>query len=792
MTLAWLAAAWLVGIVAAATLSAGAWPLAVAVALLALAVAAWRRRPATLVFAAVLPLLFIAGLARYQTTRPRLAPDAAARFNDGVDMRLRAVLREDPDVGDTSQRFALTVREVQLNGEWQPASGGVLVRTALLPRYRSGDVLELEGQLQSPPQVDGFDYADYLARRGIASTMQYPAARLVGREDGSILRATVLRLRRRLARAIDLALPEPQSSLAQGVLLGRRAALPADLAADLNTTNTSHLVVVSGSNVVLVSAFVTLFLAWAVGRRPALVLSIAAVVAYATLVGPSPPVVRAAIMGVLAVIATVNGRRSSAITALLLAAAVMLGLSPSTVRDVSFQLSFAATAGMLYLSLPLQRWLIELAARAFRAEALPGWTRALLAEPLAMTLAAIAATAPLLALNFGRLSIVAIPANLLVVPAFPFILASSLLAALGGLLPAGRLVLAAPAYYLLTYWIEVARWLAAFPAAAAQVDGYSRPWALATYAALAGGALAIVRFLRPPAESRIVPLHLDSRRLSALAALALPAVALAATAGWWFWPSSPDHLRVTVLDVGQGDAILIEAPGGRDVLVDGGPGGAVLRGLGEELPWTDRSIELLVLTHPAADHLTGLPGVLARYDVRRVLAGPAAQPSADERAWLAAIGAEGIAIETARQGMSFDLGGCVRLDVLGPDAAMAAARQLNDTGVVLRVSCGDVSFLLAADIEAPAERALIANGVGLRSTVLKVAHHGSKTSSTAEFLDAVRPRVAVVSAGKDNPFGHPAPEVVDRLDDYAVVYNTADAGAVRFETDGRRLWVSTD
>lgn len=791
MTLAWLAAAFLAGIVAAATLGAGAWPLALALELVALAVAAWRRRPATLVFVIALPLLFLAGVARYETSRPHPAADAAARFNDGVAMRIRAVLRDDPDVGDTSQRFAVNVRDVQINGEWRPASGGVLVVAFLLPRYRSGDVLELEGQLEGPPQLGGFDYADYLARRGIASTMAFPAARVVGHEDDSILRATVLNVRRRLARSIDLALPEPQSSLAQGVLLGRRAALPADLAADLNATNTSHLVVVSGSNVVLVSAFVTLFFAWAIGRRPALVLSIAAVAAYAVLVGPSPPVVRAAIMGILTVIATVNGRRSSAISALLLAAAVMLGLSPSTVRDVSFQLSFAATAGMLYLSMPLQRWLIELAARALRAETLPGWTRALVAEPLAMTFAAILATAPLLALNFGRLSLVAIPANLLVVPAFPFILASSLLAALGGLLPAGRLVVAAPAYYLLTYWIEVTRRLAALPGAAAQVDGFSGPWALATYAALAAAAFAFVRRLRPPAEPRVVPLHLDTRRLSTLAAVALPAVVLAATAGWWFWPSPPARLRVTVLDVGEGDAILIQAPGGRDVLVDGGPGGAVLRGLGDELSWDDRSIELVVLTHPQADHLTGLPDVLARYDVGRVLAGPGAQPSAAERAWLTAVRGEGLAIETARQGMTFDLGGCVRLDVLGPDAAMAADGQVNNTGVVLRLSCGDVSFLLAADIEAPAERALLADGVDLRSTVLKVAHHGSKTSSTAEFLAAVRPRIAVVSSGKDNPFGHPAPEVVGRLDDYADVYNTADAGAVRFETDGRQLWVST-
>lgn len=789
MTLAWLAAAWIAGTVAAATLGRGAWPLALAVALAALAVATWRRERAALVLAVVLPALFVAAVARYEFGRPHLAADAASRFNDGVAMRIRAVLRDDPDVGDTSQRFAVSVRQVQEDGKWQPASGGVLVRTDLLPSYRSGDVLELEGVLNAPAHLDGFDYADYLARKGIASTMDLPSTRLVGHEDDSIMRATVLNVRRRLSRGLDLALPEPQSSLAQGVLLGRRAALPANLASDLNTTNTSHLVVVSGSNVVLVSAFITMFFTWAVGRRRALVLSIAAVAAYALIIGASPPVLRAAIMGTLTVIAMVNGRRSSSITVVLFAAAVMVGLDPRTMRDVSFQLSFAATAGVLYLASPLQRWLLELAARAIRAETLPALTK-MLVEPLAVTLAAVVATAPLLALDFGRLSLVALPANTLVVPAFPLILGASLLAALGGLLPVGRLVLAAPAYYLLTYWIEVARWFAALPRAAAEIGGYSEPWALATYVAVAAGAFVFVRRLRPPAEQRLAPLSFDARRLATLAVVGAPAV-LVVTAGWWFWPSPPARLQVTVLDVGQGDSILIESPGGRDVLVDGGPGGAVLRGLGGELSWRDRSIELVVLTHPQADHLTGLLDVLARYDVRRVLAGPGVQQTAAYRAWLAATRAEGVPVETGRQGMSVDLGNGARLDVLGPDEAMVADAQLNNTALVLRLTWGDVSFLLTSDIGEKAERALLSDGVNLRSTVLKVAHHGSKTSTTRPFLDAVLPSVAVVSSGKDNPFGHPAPEVRARLARYATVYNTAESGAVHFETDGHRLWVSS-
>lgn len=792
LIVAHLAAAWIAGTAAAAVFGHAAWPLAIALGAFAATFALARREARLAVYVVALPVLFGLGAVRYEGSRPQSAVDGASRYNDGVAVRLRGTLRDDPDVGDTSQRFALSVRAVQERGDWTSATDGVLVRTGLLPRYRSGDVLELEGKLESPPAVEGFDYADYLARKGISSVMAYPSARVVGHEDDSLVRATVLRVRRRASRALALALPEPQSSLAQGVLLGQRSALPAGLAADLNTTNTSHLVVVSGENVVLVAAFATLFFSLIAGRRSALMLSIAAVLAYAALIGPSPPVVRAVIMGILMMTATILGRRSSAFTALLFAAAIMLAADPQTVRDVSFQLSFAATAGIVYLASPVKAWLVGLLVAALRLQEVPRWLAALFAEPLGVTIAAIVSTSPLLALNFGRLSLVAVPANMLVVPAFPLILAASLVAAAGGLLPHFRLVFAAPAYYLLTYWIDLARWFASVPHAAVTVEDYSELGAAITYAVLAVAGFLLLRFLRPPIESRLAERRpLPVRRVWGLAVLGLPLVVLVGSVGAALWPASPPRLSVTVLDVGQGDAILIRTPDGRDVLVDGGPGGAVLRGLGDKLPWTDRSIELLVLTHPQADHALGLLDVLERYDVREVLAGPAVEQSATYRAWRGAIENEGARVEIARQGMRFDLGDGAVMDVLGPDDREATNAQINNTGVVLKVSWRDVSFLLTADIDANGERALLDDGVDLKSTVLKVPHHGSSNSSTPGFLAAVEPNVSVVSSGQNNPFGHPAGAVVERLDAYGPLYNTATSGSVHFETDGYQLWIDT-
>lgn len=821
MALVWLAAAWIAGIVAGATVGGEARPLAIALALCTLAVAVVRRDARLVVYAVALPALFLFGLARYEAARPSLAGDAVAHYNDGAAERIRGVLRDDPRVHDTSQSFAVSVREVRERGEWVEASGGVLVRTALLPRHRSGDVVELEGRLETPPALDGFDYAEYLSRRGIGSVMDYPALRLVGHDDDNILRATVLQVRRRLSGALALALPEPHASLAQGVLLGERPALPRDVLDDLNTTNTAHLVVVSGGNMVLVSSYVTLLFAWAVGRRRALGLSMLTVVAYALLVGASPPVLRATIMGLLLIVAQLTGRPSSGVVSITLAAAAMAGLDPGVVRDVSFQLSFAASTGIIWLAAPLRGWAIALTARALRREEVPRWTAAFFAEPLAVTVAAVVATAPLLMLNFGRLSLVALPANLLVVPAFPLILGASLLAAIGGMVPHAHLALGAPAYYALSYWLAVADGLAALPGAAASVGGYSTAWTAATYAAIVAGSLALLRASRRPLEARLAESRpLTLRSLRAPVALAVPALVLATSVGWVLWPPEPARLRVTVLDVGQGDAILIEGPDGRDILVDGGPGRAVLRGLGEELSWRDRSIELMVLTHPQADHVTGLIDVLARYDVRAAIAGPGSRASVAARTWEEGLGDEGAAVRTVTRGETIDLGRGARMEVLSPDWSLAASANANNRGVVLRVVWGEVSFLLAADIEVGAEEALVDSGVDLRSTVLKVAHHGSKTSSGARFLAAVQPSVSVVSAGEGNPFGHPDDgasgfmarvrlrlrammtladgarardgSVMGRLRSWGRVYVTAADGAVRFETDGRRLWVDAE
>jgi competence protein ComEC len=255
-----------------------------------------------------------------------------------------------------------------------------------------------------------------------------------------------------------------------------------------------------------------------------------------------------------------------------------------------------------------------------------------------------------------------------------------------------------------------------------------------------------------------------------------------------------DELHVSFLDVGQGDAILIQR-GSQQVLIDGGPSPQTLtRELGEHMPFWDRTIELVVLTHPHEDHLSGLVEVMERYRVERVLYTDTEYDSPLYEQWHKLLDDNDIAVTPARAGQEAELGEGITISVLHPPPTLMAGTgaDANNNSVVLHLEAGRVSFLLTGDIEQEAEFWLIYNGAELASTVLKVGHSGSHTSTTPEFLEAVGPQVAVISVGKDNSYGHPYGGVVARLEatlGEENLFRTDEQGTIEFITDGERLWV---
>ncbi len=277
----------------------------------------------------------------------------------------------------------------------------------------------------------------------------------------------------------------------------------------------------------------------------------------------------------------------------------------------------------------------------------------------------------------------------------------------------------------------------------------------------------------------------------ALALLAL--VLLAANAGvltFLLLPAKEGVLRVSFLDVGQGDAILIEGPTGIEMLVDGGKDRSVLRALPGVMGPLDRSIDVMVATHPDADHIGGLPDVLARYQVASFLvSGRGSDSSYTERLLDAAEHERGMQIIEARQGMRIHLGEGVYADILHPEDNVDRLPDTNDASVSMRLVYGDTEFMLTGDAPSWVEDRLVEEyGDALKSDVLKAGHHGSKTSTNALWLETVDPDVVVISAGKDNTYGHPNPDVLERIrSSGASVVSTIDAGTITFVSDGKTV-----
>lgn len=253
--------------------------------------------------------------------------------------------------------------------------------------------------------------------------------------------------------------------------------------------------------------------------------------------------------------------------------------------------------------------------------------------------------------------------------------------------------------------------------------------------------------------------------------------------------AAQSYLTVTFLSVGQGDAILIETPDGVQALIDGGPDATVLRELTATLPWFDRTLDLILSTHPDKDHIGGLVDVLQRYKVATIISTENTGETLTAANFHKALNQEGAGVVMARAGQIYQLGASTTLTIFSP-ANDPSMLESNTASIVAQLHYGDIDFMLTGDAPESIERYLVgAYGNQLKSEVLKLGHHGSKNSSSDEFLTVVAPNYAVVSAGKDNTYGHPSPETVARVRDHNIpIVSTIDEGRITFESDGKTVW----
>ena len=677
------------------------------------------------------------------------------------------------------------------------ASGFLVAGT--LPRYppvEPGDHVIVTGRVRERPDSP---YGAYLDRIGAWGTLD--ARTLEVRQRPTDPGTRLEELRRDAGELLTRVLPEPEAGLAAGILIGLRDRVDRGVAATFTTAGVSHIVAISGWNIAIVAAAIGA-VAGGLGRRRRTVVTTAAIIAYIAFAGASPSVLRAGAMAGVVLLARETGRAGRAAAALGWAVALLLLVDPGLIGDAGFQLSTLATGGLIAWATPLTERLDR-----WTRGRLPRWLR----ESLGVSLAAQAATLPVVLMSFGRLAVIAPAVNLLVVPLVAPAMAAGLVALLGGALvavgaPAAiGMALAAPGWVALRVIIGIVDIAAAVPLASVSFDPATGA-ALGFGSALLGAAVVAARRRRGRQVARPVDdASLDRSRPTAARPRPMPVrlawaglVVAVAVAGAVAITRPDGVARVTVLDVGQGDAILVEGSQGGRLLVDGGPDpDRLLVELDRRIPPWDRRIDVVVLSHPHEDHVAGLALLLDRYRVGRVLEPGMRGPGPGYAAWLERIGRAGRAMHAsiaAGDRLSVDE---IGLSVLWPVRGRVPAEPsdtgtgINNLSVVLLGSIGDRRFLLAGDVEEEIDPTLLTGGLP-RLDLLKVAHHGSRTATTEEFVSAVRPRVAIASAGAGNPYGHPARATLERLAVAgARVYRTDRDGSVAVTFDASGMSVTT-
>lgn len=767
---------------------------------------AFRRRLKALALVVICLLLLAAGSWRGQSAAASKIGDLSSFNGKGV-VEMTGKIQTDPETLDRNVRFVFQAERIVSGQSERPVSGQVLVYASLLPPanntrqspyFRYGDTLTIRGRLETPGGSENPGYRQYLANHGIGSTFSFPQRVVFLAASEQPVVPWIYELRTHLSRSLQSLLPEPQASLAEGIILGIRTNIPKTLSDAFTHTGTTHVLAISGQNLTIIAGLLTALAVWVLGRRRQLyiILAVVSVWFYALLAGMGPSVLRAVIMATIFLSAHLFGRPGSAAPAVTFAAVLMVGWQPGILSDISFQLSFLSILGLIYLAPPLQAAIARWTENGV-TDHWWGTPLAMMTDALAVSLSAVLFTLPVVAYNFHTISPAGIPATLLLLPVLPAVMLLSGAAAFAGLLVTALAhVLAWAAWVPLSFMVVVVTVFDRLPLSFFKVESFGAGHVAWYFAALA----AVVWIARDPHHH----FHLVRNALSALRVLnplVAPCVAffrpnkysfavllIAAFLLWMAAANASDgNLHVTFFGPGEGESVLIQTPSGKNILVGGGPSPEKLNlALGKRLAFWDKKIDLLVVPAPASTPVPGLTAVLRRYAVERVLephTGALLSP-ASYREWRREAGRQAIPTTTAATGQSIDLGRGYALNVLAAPETSTSTPSIGASGsaIVLKVVAGDVSFLLTPPAGPPEVRSLLDNRVDLRSTVIQRPTTTPGEAALDRLLEAVSPQILVVSArpaSTTGPIPHPSASVV------AI---EPDAAGVELITDGQRLW----
>jgi competence protein ComEC len=718
------------------------------------------------------------GASRYQSKQPDLSdPGFIAWYNDTQSkVILEGVITAPPDVRDSHTNLRLAVDKIRPANDttflYREVHGLLLVKVPAGDIWRYGDRVHLEGRVEAPSEDEGFTYRDYLARQGIYSILNWAEPQLLRRDQGSPVLAILYRLKERALTTVYRLFPDPEASLLAGILLGVETGISPDVQEAFKATGTSHIIAISGFNIAIIAGLFTTAFSRLLGRKWGAVAAILGIVLYTILVGASPPVLRAAIMGILALFARQLGRQTG-VNTLAITAMGMAVFNPNVLWDPGFQLSFAATLGLVLYADPLQAWFTGLLARR-----LPLATARRFAGPVGdyflFTLAAQVMTLPIIAYHFQRISLVSIIANPVILPAQPPVMILGGLAALLGMIwqPLGQ-VLAALAWPFIAFTIRAVEWFAIFPGGSFSLGSVALVVVIGIYLLIL--ALTVWRA------------NFRQKLLAMGPVTALAAFGVATLFIWRAAFSAADgRLHVTILNVSDGalsgEGILIRTPAGRNLLIDGGPSARRLSdALGRRLPPTDRGLDWLVVAVPGDEQTLSLLQVLGRFPTANVLwAGPT-HGTYGARELQAFLARAGISPQKAMPGQALDLG----------DGAVLRVLTVGARGAILLLEWDRFRLLLPLGANLDDLEALeYGKSIGNVSALL-LADSGYAPSNPPEWIANLQPQVVLLSVSAADREGLPSPETLELLQGYSVLRTDCN-GWIELSTDGEQMWVEVE
>jgi competence protein ComEC len=728
-------------------------------------------------FTFVLLLALFLGAARYESSVPRFNAFHIAFYNDrDYDMLVTGTVIEPPDYRDNYTNLRLDITSVDTGDGDLPANGLLLARVSNNQIFRYGDIVRLRGSLKTPPENEDFSYRDYLAAQHIHSYMSSAEVTVLPGRGGSLVYVALYDFKEKALANIYRLFPDPESSLLAGILLGVDTGLTQELQQAFKNTGTAHIIAISGFNISIIAGLFVTFFSRFLGPRRGMLVAVLGIIFYTILVGGDAAVVRAAIMGSLALFAKQVGRRQAALNTLLAVALLMCLWNPLYLWDVGFQLSFFATLGLILYADPFTQFANRAITKYFPASAAEKFA-ALFSEFVLLTLAAQVTTIPIMAYHFQRISLVSFLANPFVLPAQPAVMILGGLAVLLSLVwfPLGQIA-AWVTWPFVAYTIRMVEVFDRVPHGTIFL-GETSIWIVV----LIYVVLFTVTFGGPQIKEWFGSMKQDRVRIPAWTGLVVLLLALLLV--WRAAAALPDqYLHITFLDVGSADAVLIKTPTGKYVLINGGPSVTTLADeLGRRLPAFNRKLDWLVVAGTDEEDVAALPRVIERYPPDAVLWSGNTQASFSSGVLNEYLATSDIDVLNAEPEQVLDLG----------DGATLRVLTTGPRGAVLLVEWENFRTLLPIGMSFEALDELRTGAEVGPVSVLSLADSGYAASNPPEWIANVNPEIVLLSVSAADENGMPDTEVLESVKDYQLL-RTDRNGWVEITTDGTRMWVKVE